>query len=44
MDADQLEGIYGTLPRTLNDFDLQKDQIDLKDALGLCLAMSLLKN
>ncbi|WAR24648.1 KSYK-like protein [Mya arenaria] len=34
VNADELEDIYGSVPRTLNDFDLKPNQIDLQDALG----------
>lgn len=34
MNADELEGIYGCLPRTLNHFDLRRSQLDLQDELG----------
>jgi len=34
MDADELEGIYGCVPRTLNNFDLNRNQLDLQDELG----------
>lgn len=33
-EAEELEDIYGCVPRTLNNFDLSRDQLDLKDELG----------
>lgn len=34
MDANRLEDIYGSVPRTLAHFDLKKDQIELDEVLG----------
>ncbi|XP_045158360.2 tyrosine-protein kinase SYK-like [Mercenaria mercenaria] len=34
MDADRLEDIYGSVPRTLAHFDLKPDQVDLQETLG----------
>ncbi|XP_052255888.1 tyrosine-protein kinase SYK-like isoform X2 [Dreissena polymorpha] len=34
MNPEDLEGIYGSLPRKLEDFELRRDQIDLQDQLG----------
>ncbi|KAH3696632.1 hypothetical protein DPMN_084108 [Dreissena polymorpha] len=34
VDTEDLEGIYSSVPKTLNDFELRRDQIDLQDLLG----------
>jgi hypothetical protein len=34
MDADKLEDIYGSVPRTLKDFDLKRSQIEIQETLG----------
>ena len=36
-DAEQLENIYGSVPRTEAHFDLQRHQIDVQETLGMCL-------
>jgi hypothetical protein len=34
VDADGLESIYGSVPRTLEHFELDKKQIDVQETLG----------
>ena len=34
--ADQLESIYGSVPRTEAYFDLQRHQIEIQETLGKC--------
>ena len=35
-DAEQLESIYGSVPRTEAHFDLKRDQIEIQETLGRC--------
>lgn len=49
-DAEQLESIYGSVPRTEAHFDLQRHQIDIQETLGsgqfgsVCKGLCTLKN